>query len=493
MPQTITQSSSQTNSSTLAIKIINLETNTKQKNILITNTIGTCLVGRNPSCDIVIDDPLVSNVHGLFLQKENKWSYIDLLPTNSSYLNNTEIPVNQSQALKKHDSIHIGDSWLLVESIKQSDTNSEQGHSHSDDRWRQDRITVRCVGVIEETPDVKTWRFAANPPMQFDYKPGQFMTLHLNIDGRPVDRSYTISSTPSRPHTLEITVKRVPAPVEASDAPPGLVSNWLHDNLQVGDEIEISNPMGDFTCVGNPARKLLFLSAGSGITPMMSMSRWAYDTATDLDIAFFHSARSSRDLIFQKELAWMSAQNPNFQLHLSLTQAEIGSNWAGLTGRLNAEMLAKIAPDFRERTVYVCGSEGFMQGVETLLASLDFPMANFYLESFGDGTPVPTALSSTPPDLPDADTPASSLVLFSKSGKEVNTDGQESILQLGKQENIRLKSACGKGNCGVCKLKKITGKVKYQGSANRLSASDREAGFILPCIAYPIGQVEVEA
>ncbi len=468
----------------LSLKIINLETNISQETVLKSNRATACLVGRNPSCDIVIDDPLVSNVHGMFLQQQNQWSYLDLLPTNSSSINNIELEENKSQSLKIRDSIYIGDSWLLVEDIQEISPNSQ---------WTQDRLTVSCVGIIQETHDVKTWRFAANPPVLFDYQPGQFVTLHLNINGQPVDRSYTISSTPSRPHTLEVTVKRVPAPSDVLDAPPGLVSNWLHDHLQVGDKIEISSPMGDFTCLEHPAPKMLLISAGSGITPMMSMSRWAYDTAADLDITFFHSTRSSRDLVFQKELDWMSAQHPSFHLHLSLTREQMGSDWQGLIGRLDAKMLEKIAPDFRERTVYVCGSESFMTGTKTLLEKLDFPMNNYYQESFGACQLAPTLSEVKTSNKNKPANPDSSLVVFSKSGTEIKSDRDESILQLAKRENIRLKSGCGIGSCGVCKIKKISGDVKYKSSPDRLSLIEQSAGLILPCIAYPIGRVAIEA
>jgi glycine betaine catabolism B len=477
----------------LSLKIINLETNIAQATVLTPNPHGACLVGRNPACDIVLDDPLVSNVHGLFLKTETKWSYLDLLSTNSSYLNNIEVAENQSQALKIRDSIYIGDSWLLVEDIQQDGTATDRDRDPSTSSNRQwtDGLTVRCVGAIEKTHDVKTFRFAANPPVLFDYQPGQFVTLTLNINGKSIERSYTISSTPSRPHTLEITVKRVPA---SADAPAGIVSNWLHDNLRVGSEIEISSPMGDFTCVGRAARKTLLLSAGSGITPMMSMARWAYDAAPDLDIAFFHSARSARDVIFRKELDWMSSQHPNFHLHLSLTRAASEDNWSGLTGRLDAQMLAAIAPDFLERDVYVCGSDGFMQGVKTLLQGLDFPMDSYYDESFGTcELPAQTLLKSADPNGTEVDSATSSLVVFSQSGTETKSDREESILQVGKRENIRLKSACKMGRCGVCKIRKVQGEVKYKGSFDRLSTDEQNAGFILPCIAYPIGRVEVEA
>ncbi|HAX90272.1 MAG TPA: flavodoxin, partial [Cyanobacteria bacterium UBA11370] len=78
-----------------------------------------------------------------------------------------------------------------------------------------------CVGIIDETHDVKTFRFAADPPVLFTYQPGQFVILNLDINGKPVKRSYSLSSTPSRPHTLDITVKRTSSPSDTPDAPPG--------------------------------------------------------------------------------------------------------------------------------------------------------------------------------------------------------------------------------------------------------------------------------
>jgi glycine betaine catabolism B len=468
----------------LSLKIINLDTNVAQTTVLNSDSTGSCLIGRNSSCDIVLDDPLVSNVHGIFFQQAHQWSYLDLLSTNCSYLNNIEIEKNKSQSLKIRDSICIGDSLLLVENIQNISSNTQ---------WHQDRLTVTCVGEIQETHDVKTWRFAAKSPILFNYQPGQFVTLHLDINGQPGDRSYTISSTPSRPQTIEITVKRVPAPADVTDAAPGLVSNWLHDNLHVGDEIEISSPMGDFTCLEHPARKLLFISAGSGITPMMSMSRWAYDTAADRDIIFFHSTRTAHDLIFYKELNLISSRYPNFQLHLSLTREPTDSNWPGLIGRLNDAMLAQIAPDFQDRTIYVCGSDGFMEGVKTLLENLGFPMDNYYQESFGVGQIEPTLLEPKTIDRSPSSNPTESLVVFSKSETEIIVDRDESILQLAKREKVRLKSGCGIGSCGVCKIQKISGEVQYKSAPDRLSDLEQAAGLILPCIAYPIGRVEIAA
>ncbi|MDJ0845915.1 2Fe-2S iron-sulfur cluster-binding protein [Crocosphaera sp.] len=380
--------------------------------------------------------------------------------------------------------------------------------------WNKGKITVRCLNIIEDTADVKTFRFIGTSPTLFNYKPGQFVTLNLNINGKPIKRAYSISSTPSRPHTLEITVKRVPAPVDIPDAPPGLVSNWLHDHLKVGDEITLTGPSGKFTCVDNNTTKLLFISAGSGITPMMSMSRWALDTVAKRDITFVHSARSPRDIIYRKELEAMAANHSNFHLALTITRDATGDPWWGFKGRLNEILLPAICPDYKERVIYVCGPDGFMKGVKNLVEALGFPMENYYQESFGsskkkqspskekkDNISVvepPKNTSNNGQSTPAKPATVSSNntsypVVFAKSGKEVLCDDQMSLLELAEEEMIEVDSSCRSGGCGSCKLKKLEGTIRYEGEADGLDDNDEEDGYILACIAYPQGKVVIDA
>ncbi|MEL4896261.1 FAD-binding oxidoreductase [Crocosphaera sp. Alani8] len=385
--------------------------------------------------------------------------------------------------------------------------------------WNKGKITVRCVNIIEDTKDVKTFRFTGTSPTLFNYKPGQFITLNLNINDKKIKRSYSISSTPSRPHTLEITVKRVPAPTDFPDAPPGLVSNWLHDNLKVGDEITVTGPSGKFTCVDNNATKLLFISAGSGITPMMSMSRWALDTVANRDITFVHSARSPRDIIYRQELETLAANHSNFHLALTMTRQTTGDPWWGFQGRLNEVLLPAICPDFKERVIYVCGPDSFMKGVKKLVEGLGFPMENYNQESFGgsnkkrspsseeknNNSPVVTTPNNTtnnghsvatetvtePVVVPNSN--ESYPVVFAKSGKEVLCDAQMSLLELAEEEMIDLDSGCRSGACGSCKVKKLEGDIRYEGDADGLDEDDTEEGYILACIAYSQGKVVIDA
>ena len=522
----------------IKIKALSGQTSQFQEKLL---TLGTgikrdCLIGRDPNCDLVLDSMEVSRVHGQIWSQDGKCFYIDLASTDGSQIDDLEVESNQVYSLKPNNLLRIG-GFVLTLTEMPSDENTSQIQTTAEPfaiapsqprQWSSGELTVRCIQVIDQSHDVKTFRFVAEPPVLFSYKPGQFVTLDLEIEGQRVLRSYSISSTPSRPHTLEITVKRVPAPPDVANAPPGLVSNWLNDNITIGSQIKLQGPMGKFTCVDNQPQKLLFISAGSGITPMMSMSRWLYDTGADVDVVFIHSAKSPRDLIYQHELESMAARFANFKLAVTTTRLEPGVAWQGYTGRLSELMLPAIAPGFRERTVYVCGPNPFMKGVKTILEKLDFPMENYHEESFGSPKrkpknrsqegetqtgeakvtilsrdsgkdPSPNSSSAQEHQLETATEPQknstsvnathyqSPTVVFAKLGKEVACDEEDTILEIAEQEGIELPSACRMGACGACKLPLLEGEVNYDDDPAC------ESGHLLTCIAKPVGRVVIKA
>lgn len=560
----------------LKIRIINSRTPTELKELdLAPETMlnKECLIGRFPNCGLVLDSSEVSRMHGKISYEAENYYFTDLGSSGGSWLNTENVKINQPYLLKVSDIIRIGGfvlmivavgssvdaPTLVITTVKEERTQIDginNGHltppaspneympvatvdPNQIQRWTKGDLTVRCIRVIDETVDAKTFCFVANPPMLFTYKPGQFITLNLEINGEEVSRSYSISSTPSRPHTLEITVKQVPPPPDGAPEtiPRGLVSHWLHENVKAGSEINLSGPIGKFHCFANPSQKLLLISAGSGITPMMSMSRWLVDTASECDIVFLHSARSPRDIIFRQELELMSARHPNFCLAVTTTRQEPGQSWLGLTGRLNPAMLQLVVPNFRERTVYVCGPNQFMQGVKEMLESLDFPMQNYYEESFGPPPkppkpsenlkeesssneskrsygglqswmkklpkdPLPTKqgeAESVIPPVPVALTPVAPAskssklaVVFAKSGKEVDCDGEDPILNLAEQEGVKIRSSCRSGTCGSCKKRKLEGEIKYSAEPEGLEEEERQE-YILTCISYPVGRVVIDA
>jgi len=341
--------------------------------------------------------------------------------------------------------------------------------------WQRGKLLLRCIQVIEETHDVKTFRFVAEPPKLFCYHPGQFMTLEVPIDANIVRRSYTISATPSRPHVISITVKRVER---------GQVSNWLHDNLSAGDPLFVDGPHGMFTCAPDEAGPYLFISGGSGITPVMSMSRWLYDTTSDADIQFLHFARSPDDLIFAHELRLMERHLSSFRCQFVCSQATEKSGWTGPVGRISPELLAKLVPDLKKRSVYLCGPVPFMDAARGMLEQIGFDTTRFHQEIFG-GVP------RRDPGAAEAQASKSAKVMFSASKIEVDCKGSDYILDLALAEGLPVAYSCRAGQCGTCKVTLLEGKVEHD-CANGLTPDDEKDGHILACQARPIGRVVVD-
>jgi glycine betaine catabolism B len=474
----------------LKTKIINTLTNDVYSAALKPRSAqqAECLIGRHPNCDLVLDGPAVSRIHGRVLFEAEQCFFIDLGSTDGSRLNNEEIYVNQAYAIAPDDVIRIGEFAVIIEAIDLSEKSLAASRSSL---WSKEEITVRCVQIIQETQAVKTFRFVAEPELLFDFKPGQFVTLKLPIESaqRPVIRSYSISSSPTRPHTLDITVKRVGA--ASRELPPGQASHWLHNQLKVGTKLQIQGPFGAFNCIDHPADRLLLISAGSGITPMMSMAQWLSDRATCTDITFIHAARCPQEIIFRQRLALLAAQHPHFKLAFTLTQPP-KEPWAGYRGRLNAALLSAMCPDSAERTAFVCGPAGFISSTQALLKAAGLPMENYFEESFGK-SPAPP---QNRPSVPQKSQPAAktakegdTAVEFSASAKTIACDPADTLLEVAEQAGIAMVSGCRMGSCGACKQQLIAGEVRYEQAPRGLSQGDRAAGQVLACVAKPIGRV----
>ncbi len=369
---------------------------------------------------------------------------------------------------------------------KETPLTSQYLHSVNTRVWSNGRHSVRCVKVIEETWDVKTFCFMSEQPVMYFFKPGQFVTLELEIDGEQVMRSYTISSSPSVPYSFSITVKRVF---------DGQVSNWLHDNLNDGDELAVHGPVGQFNSIDFPADKVLLLSGGVGITPMMSMARWFFDTNAEVDMSFVHSARTPRDIIYHRELEHMCSRISNFSLHLICEQQLVGQAWSGYRGFLDQSKLDIIAPDFMQREVFCCGPALYMSAVKALLEANGFDMSRYHEESFG----------ATPEDIEqDAIDQAEIAVSeeealsrddmleikFSSTGKSVQVAPGETIHAAASKLGLRIPKACGVGICGSCKVLKTSGEVVMAHNGG-ITDEDIAEGYILSCCSVPVSDVTV--
>jgi len=361
--------------------------------------------------------------------------------------------------------------------------------------WSGQSTPLYVTDIINETHDSFTFRFQGNPLCRFVYWPGQFCTLVLNIDGKKVLRSYTISSPPTRPYILEITIKRVPG---------GLVSNWLPDNLNIGDKVEIAGPKGKFCLTPEKIpERLLFISGGSGITPMMSMSRWLCDISADTNIKFLNSVRSPNDIVFDQEIQMLTSRYKMFEpIIITSTRTGGSGGWTGISGRINTDMINTLVPDLHERHIYLCGPPGYMDFVKSLLLELDFDQAHLHMESFGGlrtstknkQKPMlaKTNISIAPPFSTTIDTKTkievetveTFSVTFSRSEKTVESDANLPLLDLAEEQDIDLDYSCRSGSCGDCKVKLIKGEVEME-SEEGLDTEEKSAGYILTCVGTP--------
>jgi ferredoxin-NADP reductase len=395
--------------------------------------------------------------------------------------------------------------------------------------WKGPATRLEVLAVIDETADVKTFLFRPEGGGWFSYKPGQFVTLELPVPGGPVWRTYTLSSTPTRPFSASVTVK----------AQAGSIgTRWMFDTLVPGMTLTASGPAGHFSHWNHLAERYLFLSAGSGITPMMSMLRAMADTAPASDVAFLTCGRTPGDLLFRDELEMLARQMPNLELGLMVERKSAADRWHGLTGRIDMARLKFLVRDYRQREIFCCGPEPFMAGVRLMLEDAGFDMRHYHEESFGapskaqtqpqtkvqtqsqaqtqattkaasvanpvtndamaDHVPlqvqgaVPTAAAQAQDGTAPAGYAGDGVRLqFSRSDVTTTCAPGTTLLEAARAAAVRIPAACEAGMCGTCKVKKTAGDVTM---AHNGGITDEEIanGYILACCSHPLTAVTLE-
>ena len=350
-----------------------------------------------------------------------------------------------------------------------------------------DRLLV-CRQVHTLTADVRTFVFESAEPRLFQHDPGQFLTLTVDIDGSPVERCYTISSPPTRPCLVAITVKRRPG---------GLVSNWLHDHLLPGGTVRARGPLGRFSMVRHPAPKYLFLSGGSGVTPSMSMTRTLYDLAHPADVVFVHSARTPADIVFRRELDLIAATAPAIRVVHVCAEDGPTEPWGGHRGRLTLDMLRQIAPDLHDREVFACGPAGYLDAVRHMLATAGFDMNRHHEESFTfDEQPTTLAAPTGPgPDTAAAATGTTGKVFtveFTRSSRTIECEADTPVLAAATRAGLSLPASCAQGLCGTCKATLLAGSVDMRHNGG-IRPREITQNKILLCCSTPRDDLVIDA
>jgi ferredoxin-NADP reductase len=350
---------------------------------------------------------------------------------------------------------------------------------------------MRVVGIFNETHDVKTFRFApiGAGALPFDYQPGQFVTFNLDIPKQPktTKRSYTIASSPTQRDYFEVTIKR---------EEKGLVSRFMHDDVALGDELDIKAPNGKFYFNGENENSVVLVSGGVGITPMMSAVRYLTDRCWDGNIYFLFCTRSSNDFIFERELQQLQARHKNLHVLVSMTRAE-GTSWMGPQGRFTPQLVNDFIPDIELKTAHICGPPAMMDATVNMLIDLGMPSERVKTEAFGGAPPkekedIPKKKQQVQLKQVDTSVLTGFEVSFTQSNKKAIAHSDETILDIADNLDVEIDNSCRSGSCGSCIVKLVSGEVEMEVD-DALEEDEKQQGYILACQSIPKTPVEIEA
>jgi ferredoxin-NADP reductase len=320
-----------------------------------------------------------------------------------------------------------------------------------------------------QTHDTKTLRFQVLDERLLRVKPGQFLTFHWTIDDQRVTRSYTISSSPVHENYVEITPKRLEN---------GCVSVFLNERANPGLAVEASGPYGRFYFDETRHKSLVLIAAGSGITPMMSMLRYIDDLELTAPVTLLYCVRTAADVIFENELVRLSRSLPNFKYEVCLSKPDLA--WKGRSGRLTEEFVTQNVTDLDAHTFFLCGPKGFMDNARQILSTLGVNENRILQESFGESKPTTGSRS--------LEARSVETVVFIHSQKVCQASPGNTLLDLAEKNGVQIPYGCRQGLCGTCVTRVLSGTVQMDVEAG-LTAEQKTAGYVLPCVSQAKGTV----
>ncbi len=337
--------------------------------------------------------------------------------------------------------------------------------------------SLQIKEVVKETADAISIVFV-QPEPKLEYESGQFLTLIVDIDGKSVRRAYSLSSSPYTDENLEVTIKRVEG---------GLMSNYLIDNVKVGDKMDVMEPMGNFTTAFNGANKrhIVMFGGGSGITPLMSHAKSALTQEPNSIVSLIYANRDIDSIIFKEAFQDLTIKyEGRFRVIHILDNAPL--EWQGPSGLLNHEMLTDLFERIPNwgigKTSYImCGPEGMMNNVETLLTQQNIPADKVFKESFVTGTINKDDSLETADEIQERTV----TILYDDEEFEVKVSPDKAILDAALDLEIDLPYSCQSGLCTACRGKCTSGSVKMD-EEEGLSKAEIEAGYVLTCVSHPL-------
>lgn len=331
-------------------------------------------------------------------------------------------------------------------------------------RNMRDLYHTVITDIYEETKDVKTFTLMADKdsstPHLAPFKAGQYITIHVTIDSMPVTRAYSLSSAPALANKdiYKITIKRVEN---------GLVSNYMLDQVKVGDKMVVSKPAGEFGySFIRDEDNIIAIAGGSGITPFMSLANAILDGVYNCNLTVFYSVKTYEDIIFKKEIEEINKKNKNVKFVITLTREEKDGY---LHGHFNKEMLEPYIKEFN--TVLMCGPKELYKAMNEILNDFNIPRKSVHYENFFVQYE------------PEEKIEYKLKVVMKDKTQEITCNNDETLLVAMERASIKAPSLCRVGECGYCRSILLSGKVKMIGAA--LKKAEAENDYIHPCVSFP--------
>jgi stearoyl-CoA 9-desaturase NADPH oxidoreductase len=294
--------------------------------------------------------------------------------------------------------------------------------------WSARELRGRILQVRRETHDSATLVIKPGWGFGFDYEPGQYMGIGLLVDGRWRWRSYSLTSSPVKgARTVTITVKAMPE---------GFLSSHLVGGVKPGTIVRLAAPQGNFVLPDPAPPAVLFITAGSGITPVMSMLRTLVRHDQITDVIHLHSAPTAADVMFGAELEQLARDHAGYRLLLRTTRSQ---------GRRDATQLDTEVPDWRDRQTWACGPEAMLNAAERVWSAAGV-QDRLHLERFAVSRAAPAGAGGT--------------VTFGKSGQSTTADAATSLMDAGERIGVQMPFGCRMGICQSCVVGLVEGHVR---------------------------------
>lgn len=323
-------------------------------------------------------------------------------------------------------------------------------------------LRAEILDVRRPTPQSAMLRLRPNGLWR-GFHAGQFVSMTVEIDGVRRTRCYSPANSRHAPRgELKLTVR---------SHSHGLVSQYLYEDARPGMVVELAQADGDFTLPASRPERLLLISGGSGITPVMSMLRTLCEEGHGAPVTFLHYARRERDIPYRSELKELSARHANVRVAYVCTREPGG----GPRGRLTRTQLRALEPSHLESEVYVCGPPSLIAATRTLW-SREGLQERVHSESF------------LPPRPPARVGESGGSVRFAASGIEVPSDGG-TLLEQAERAGLSPAYGCRMGICHTCTCTKLAGTVRNLNSGELSSGEEQE---IQICVSAPAGDVELD-